>query len=271
MTDTITHKGRTYTLAEPVYSSTIYGNPVAEANLRWVEENLRCIRLPYSPAGDQAAVDAHTWRPVAQAIIISGPHSRWCYLLTEGRSSELPCNARVVAAARSVFDGLADYPVIDDGMLYAVEKEWQERAIPSLVRDYLRWGEQDECLSDLVEDMTEAETARFFREAETNAGGFEWSYECGYAHPLNSEGANEAMTAQAKLLLASLESRVCALGWRIVENDPDNPIYYGYCVPGGQPTAWYPSRYAALMEAADDRSFVDIQPTLPLDKPATAE
>ena len=271
MTDTIVHEGRTYTLAEPVYSSTIDGDHVAEANLRWVEENLRCIRLPYSPAGDQAAVDAHTWRPVAQAIIISGPHSRWCYILTEGRSSELPCNARVVAAARNVFDGLADYPVIDDGMLYEVEKEWQERAIPSLVRDYLRWGEQDECLSDLVEDMTEAETARFFRDAETNAGGFEWSYECGHAHPLNSGEANEAMTAQAKLLLASLESRVCALGWRIVENDPDNPIYYGYCVPGGQPTAWYPSRYAALMEAADDRSFVDIQPTLPLDKPATAK
>lgn len=37
MTDTITHKGRTYTLAETVYSSTIDGDPVAEANRRWVE------------------------------------------------------------------------------------------------------------------------------------------------------------------------------------------------------------------------------------------
>lgn len=167
-----------------------------------MEENLRCVRLPYSPAGDQAAVDAHTWELLAQAIIIERPHSRWCYLLTEGRSSEFPCNARIVAAARSVFDGLAEYAAIDDGLVSVVEEEWQERAIPSLVRDYLRGGEQDECLSDLVEGMTEAETARFFREAETNAGGFEWSYEYGYAHPLNSEGANEAMTAQAKLLLA---------------------------------------------------------------------
>ena len=271
MTDTIAHNGRTYTMAENIYSAKIDGDPVAEANLRWVEENLRCIRLPYSPAGDQAAVDAHTWRPVAQAIIIEGSHSRWCYLLTGGRPNELPNTQALIDAARSVFDGLTEYAAIDDGLVSAVEEEWQERAIPSLVRDYLRWGEQDECLSDLVEDMTEAETARFFREAETNAGGFEWSYECGYAHPLNSEGANEAMTAQAKLLLASLESRVCALGWRISEDNPDNPIYYGYCVPGGQPTAWYPSRYAALMEAADDRSFVDIQPTLPLDKPATAK
>ena len=38
MTDTIAHKGRTYTLADPVYSSTIDGDHVAEANLRWVEE-----------------------------------------------------------------------------------------------------------------------------------------------------------------------------------------------------------------------------------------
>lgn len=115
--------------------------------------------------------------------------------------------------------------------------------------------------------MTEAETARFFRDAEANAGGFEWSYECGYAYLLNSEGANEAMTAQAKLLLASLESRVCALGWRVSEDNTDNPVYYSYHLPGGQPTTWYPSRYAA----ADDRSFVDIQMALPLDKPATAE
>ena len=265
MTDTIVHKGRTYTLADPVYSSTIDGDHVAEANLRWVEENLRCVRIA------STAVDAHTWKSLAQAIIIEGSHSRWCYLLTGGRPNELPNTQALIDAARSVFDGLTEYAAIDDGLVSAVEEEWQERAIPSLVRDYLRWGEQDECLSDLVEDMTEAETARFFREAETNAGGFEWSYECGYAHPLNSEGANEAMTAQAKLLLASLESRVCALGWRISEDNPDNPIYYGYCVPGGQPTAWYPSRYAALMEAADDRSFVDIQPTLPLDKPATAK
>ena len=268
MTDTIAHNGRTYTLAETVYSSTIDGDPVAEANLRWVEENLRCIQLPYSPAGDQAAVDAHTWKLLAQAIIISGPRSQWCYLLTEGRPNELPNAQALIDAARSVFDGLADYPVIDDGMLYEVEKEWQERAIPSLVRDYLRWGEQDECLSDLVEDMTEAETARFFREAETNAGGFEWSYECGYAHPLN---ANEAMTAQAKLLLASLESRVCALGWRVSEDNPDYPTAYGYNLPGGQPATWYSSRYSALKAAADDRSFVDIQMALPLDKPATAK
>ena len=270
MTDTIVHEGRTYTLAEPVYSSTIDGDHVAEANLRWVEENLRCIRLPYSPAGDQAAVDAHTWRPVAQAIIISGRNSRWCYLLTEGRSSELPCNARVVAAARNVFDGLAVYPVIDDVMLYGVDEEWKADAISNILRDYLRW-ESDECLSDLVEDMTEAETASFFREAETNAGGFEWSYECGHAHPLNSEGANEAMTAQAKLLLASLESRVCALGWRVSEDNTDTPTAYGYHLPGGQPTTWYSSRYSALKAAADDRSFVDIQTALPLDKPATAE
>ena len=271
MTDTIAHNGRTYTMAENIYSAKIDGDPVAEANLRWGEENLRCIRLPYSPAGDQAAVDAHTWKSLAQAIIIEGSHSRWCYLLTGGRPNELPNTQALIDAARSVFDGLTEYAAIDDGLVSAVEEEWQERAIPSLVRDYLRWGEQDECLSDLVEDMTEAETARFFREAETNAGGFEWSYECGYAHPLNSEGANEAMTAQAKLLLASLESRVCALGWRISEDNPDNPIYYSYHLPGGQPATWYPSRYAALKAAADDRSFVDIQPTLPLDKPATAK
>jgi len=174
----------------------------------------------------------------------------------------------LIDAARSVFDGLTEYAAIDDGLVSAVEEEWQERAIPSLVRDYLRWGEQDECLSDLVEDMTEAETARFFREAETNAGGFEWSYGYGYAHPLN---ANEAMTAQAKLLLASLESRVCALGWRVSEDNPGYPAAYGYHLPGGQPATWYPSRYSALKTAADDRSFVDIQPTLPLDKPATAK
>ena len=271
MTDTITHRGRTYTLAETVYSSTIDGDPIAEANLRWVEENLRCIQLPYSPAGDQAAVDAHTWKLLAQAIIISGPRSQWCYLLTEGRPNELPNAQALIDAARSVFDGLTEYAAIDDGLVSAVEEEWQERAIPSLVRDYLRWGEQDECLSDLVEDMTEAETARFFREAETNAGGFEWSYEHGYAYPLNSGEANEAMTAQAKSLLASLESRVCALGWRISEDNPDNPIYYSYHLPGGQPTTRYSSRYSALKAAADDRSFVDIQPTLPLDKPATAK
>ena len=46
-----------------------------------------------------------------------------------------------------------------------------------------------------------------------------------------------------------------------------NPTAYGYNLPGGQPTAWYSSRYSA----ADDRSFVDIQTALPLDKPATAE
>ena len=268
MTDTIAHNGRTYTMAENIYSAKIDGDPVAEANLRWVEENLRCVRLPYSPAGDQAAVDAHAWKSLAQAVIIEGPHSRWCYLLTEGRPNESPNTQALIDAARSVFDGLTEYAAIDDGLVSVVEKEWQERAIPSLVRDYLRWGEQDECLSDLVEDMTEAETARFFREAETNAGGFEWSYECGYAHPLN---ANEAMTAQAKLLLASLESRVCALGWRVSEDNPDYPTAYGYNLPGGQPTTWYSSRYSALKAAADDRSFVDIQMALPLDKPATAK
>ena len=267
MTDTITHEGRTYTLAETVCSSTIDGDHVAEANLRWVEENLRCIRLPYSPAGDQAAVDAHTWRPVAQAIIISGPHSRWCYLLTEGRSSELPCNARVVAAARNVFDGLADYPVIDDGMLYEVEEEWKADAISNILRDYLRW-ESDECLADLVEDQGDA---TLFHNAECNAGGFSWYYESEVAHVDDLDKVYKAVSAEAKLLLERVESKVCALGWRIVENDPDDPTDYGYCVPGGQPTTWYPSRYSALMEAADDRSFVDIQPTLPLDKPATAK
>lgn len=264
MSDTITHKGRTYTLAETVYSSAIDGDPVAEANLRWAEENLRCVRIA------STAVDAHTWKSLAQALIVEGPHSRWCYLLTEGRPNELPSAQALIDAARSVFDGLTEYAAIDDGLVSAVEEEWQERAIPSLVRDYLRW-EPDECLSDLVEDMTEAETARFFHEAEANAGGFEWSYECGYARLLNSEEANEAMFTQAKRLLEQMESKVCALGWRIVENDPDDPTDYGYCVPGGQPATWYPSRYAALMAAADDRSLVAIQPTIPLDKPATAK
>ena len=50
-----------------------------------------------------------------------------------------------------------------------------------------------------------------------------------------------------------------------------NPTAYGYNLPGGQPTTWYSSRYSALKAAADDRSFVDIQTALPLDKPATAE
>ena len=37
MTDTITHKGRTYTLAETVYSSTIDGDHVAGTTNRWVD------------------------------------------------------------------------------------------------------------------------------------------------------------------------------------------------------------------------------------------
>lgn len=272
MTDTITHKGRTYTLAENVCSSAIDGYPVAEANLRWVKENLRCVRLLHSsPAGDQAAVDAHTWKLLAQAIVVEGPRSRWCYLLTEGRPNELPNVQALIDAARSVFDGLTEYAAIDDGLVSVVEKEWQERAIPSLVRDYLRWGEQDECLSDLVEDMTEAETARLFREAETNAGGFSWYYEDEWAYVDDIDEVYKAVSAEAKLLLERMESKVCALGRRIVENDPEDPTDYGYCVPGGQPATWYHSRYAALKAAADDRSFVDIQMALPLDKPATAE
>lgn len=267
MTDTIAHKGRTYTLAETVYSSTIDGDPVAEANLRWVEGNLRCVRLPYSPAGDQAAVDAHTWKLLAEAIVVEGPRSRWCYLLTEGRPNELPNAQALIDAARSVYDGLADYPVIDDGTLYEVEEEWKADAISNILRDYLRW-ESDECLADLVEDQGDA---TLFHNAECNAGGFSWCYENEGAYVDDLDEVYKAVSAEAKLLLERMESKVRALGWRIVENDPDDPTDYGYCVPGGQPATWYPSRYAALMAAADDRSFVDIQMALPLDKPATAE
>ena len=267
MTDTIVHKGRTYTMAENIYSAKIDGDPVAEANLRWVEENLRCIRLPYSPAGDQAAVDAHTWKSLAQAIIIEGSHSRWCYLLTGGRPNELPNTQALIDAARNVFDGLTEYAAIDDGMLYEVEEEWKADAISNILRDYLRW-ESDECLAGLVEDQGDA---TLFHNAECNAGGFSWYYESEVAHVDDLDKVYKAVSAEAKRLLERMESKVCALGWRIVENDPDDPTDYGYCVPGGQPTAWYPSRYAALMEAADDRSFVDIQTALPLDKPATAE
>ena len=111
MTDTIAHNGRTYTMAENIYSAKIDGDPVAEANLRWVEENLRCVRLPYSPAGDQAAVDAHTWKSLAQAVIIEGPHSRWCYLLTEGRPNESPNTQALIDALVACPDAAVRDPV----------------------------------------------------------------------------------------------------------------------------------------------------------------
>lgn len=110
-----------------------------------------------------------------------------------------------------------------------------------------------------------------FHNAECNAGGFSWYYESEVAHVDDLGKVYKAVSAEAKRLLERMESKVCALGWRIVENDPDDPTDYGYCVPSGQPTTWYPSRYAALMAAADDRSFVDAQMALPLDKPATAK
>ena len=51
---------------------------------------------------------------------------------------------------------------------------------------------------------------------------------------------------------------------RVEENIRRGRVPYFFV--GDPPTTWYPSRYAA----ADDRSFVDIQMALSIDKPATA-
>ena len=152
MTDTIVHKGRTYTLARPYIHPRSTETQLRKPTGWWVEENRRCIRLPVLPAGDQAANH------------IRGDPSRANHNPWPAVRSGATCSRKGVVAsypatpsydeARSVYRRTRGLPVIDDGALYEVE-EVEGRRYSPISSDYLRW-ESRKCLADLVEDQGDA-------------------------------------------------------------------------------------------------------------------
>ena len=266
--------GRTFESSPAlIYGDYVGAGPVGVANVRWLEENRRTLTLNYR-ADPQYSVDAALGHSItaedvdsAGAIILRGDYGYHAGYILIGVPEGASEDAVILAEdGRDVLDSLADYIVIDDGVLYEIETEWQKAALAEIWKyDAPRaLAKLDAEAGEFVDNMTEGDFGIMWYEAVELPDLVEWIYEENQAVP---DGLNKAIPALLEWVrdrFAELERQAGTLGWSVIPEIPDDleGTEWGYASPGGTPDKWFAYRWQALEAAASDTSFRDVQPTL---------
>jgi len=257
-----------------VYGDYVGAGSVGVANVRWLEENRQTLTLNYradpqysvDTALEERCITAEDVGSAGAIILIGDFHYHAGFILTgvpEGASED----AVILAEdGRDVLDAIENYSVLDDGVLYEIETEWQKAALAEIWKyDAPRaLAKLDAEAGEYVDQMTEGDFNIMWHEAVELPDLVEWIYEENQAVPDDFDKAIPALLGWVRDRFAELEQQAGTLGWVVVPENPDDlaTTEWGYASPGGTPNEWFPHRWQALEAAVTDRSFRDVQPTL---------
>lgn len=273
--DKIVINGRTFESAQAlVHGDYVGAGPVGVANVRWLEENRQTLTLDYRADPQYSVERALEARRIllddiesAGAIILWGDYGYHAgYVLIgvpEGASED---DETLAEDGRNVLDAIAEDGVIDDGVLYEIETEWQKAALAEIWKyDAPRaLAKLDAEAGEFADHMTEGDFGVMWYEAIEMPDLVEWIYEENQAVPYEFDKAIPALLGWIRDRFADLEQQAGTLGWSVIPENPDDlaTTEWGYASPGGTPNKWFPHRWQALEAAATDTSFRDVQPRL---------
>jgi len=268
--------GRTYTsCGSLVHGDYVGAGSVGVANVRWLTANRKVLEVWQCDAPQRSverALEARRILPEdvrsAGAIILRGDFDYTVgYILTGVPDGASEDDEILAEDGRDVLDALADYIVIDEGLLYEVEGEWQNTCLSEIWKYEAprELAKLDAEAGKFVDNMTEGDFNIMWYEAVELPGRVAWIYEENQAYPADFD--NNAVPAMLKWVrerFAELEQQAGTLGWSVIPENPDDlaNTEWGYASIGGMPNKWFAHRWQALESAVTDMSFRDVQPRL---------